>query len=109
MTGVRNISSAGRIEMNVIETPASVPSSAARGVTRRTNGPRKPPRMRTRLCSATQVSPASHALIGSPVCSLIGSITANTTMNMCPTPGPDGNAQTSRRPVRRARLYASQA
>ena len=32
MTGVMNISSAGRIEMKVIETPASVPSSAARGV-----------------------------------------------------------------------------
>ena len=32
ITGVMNISSAGRIEMKVIETPASVPSSAARGV-----------------------------------------------------------------------------
>ena len=32
ITGVRNISSAGRIEMKAIETPASVPSRAARGV-----------------------------------------------------------------------------
>ncbi len=32
MIGVMNISSAGRIEMNVTETPASVPRSAARGV-----------------------------------------------------------------------------
>ncbi len=32
ITGVMNISSAGRIEMKVTETPASVPSSAARGV-----------------------------------------------------------------------------
>ena len=32
MIGVMYISSAGRIEMNVIETPASVPSRAARGV-----------------------------------------------------------------------------
>ena len=32
ITGVMNISSAGFIEMKVIETPASVPSSAARGV-----------------------------------------------------------------------------
>ena len=32
ITGVMYISSAGRIEMKVIETPASVPSSAARGV-----------------------------------------------------------------------------
>jgi len=30
--GVMYISSAGRIEMKVTETPASVPSSAARGV-----------------------------------------------------------------------------
>ena len=35
MIGVVIISSAGRIEMNVTETPASVPSSAARGVMRR--------------------------------------------------------------------------
>ena len=33
ITGVRKISSAGRIEMKAIETPASVPSRAARGVT----------------------------------------------------------------------------
>ncbi len=32
ITGVMNISSAGRIEMKAIDTPASVPSSAARGV-----------------------------------------------------------------------------
>ncbi len=30
--GVMNISSAGRMEMKVIDTPASVPSRAARGV-----------------------------------------------------------------------------
>ena len=35
MIGVMYISSAGRIEMKVTETPASVPSSAARGVMRR--------------------------------------------------------------------------
>ena len=32
IAGVRKISSAGRIEMKAIETPASVPSNAARGV-----------------------------------------------------------------------------
>jgi hypothetical protein len=32
ITGVMNISSAGRIEMKVTDTPASVPSRAARGV-----------------------------------------------------------------------------
>jgi hypothetical protein len=36
MTGVMYISSAGRIEMKVMDTPASVPSSAARGVILRT-------------------------------------------------------------------------
>src|ERR1700680_4501621 len=35
ITGVVNMSSAGRMEMKVIETPASVPSRAARGVIRR--------------------------------------------------------------------------
>ena len=34
ITGVMNISKAGRIEMKATETPASVPSSAARGVMR---------------------------------------------------------------------------
>jgi hypothetical protein len=43
ITGVMNISSAGRIEMNAIDTPASVPSSAARGVILRTIGAQKPP------------------------------------------------------------------
>ena len=38
MTGVMYISSAGRIEMNAIDTPASVPSSAARGVILRGGG-----------------------------------------------------------------------
>jgi hypothetical protein len=32
MTGVMNISSAGRMEMKAIDTPASVPKRAARGV-----------------------------------------------------------------------------
>ena len=32
INGVMNICSAGAIEMNVMETPARVPSSAARGV-----------------------------------------------------------------------------
>ena len=41
MTGVRNISSAGRIEIKAIETPASVPRRAARGVIRRTIGATK--------------------------------------------------------------------
>jgi hypothetical protein len=35
MIGVMYISNAGRIEMNVTETPASVPRRAARGVMRR--------------------------------------------------------------------------
>ncbi len=35
ITGFMNISSAGRMEMKAMDTPARVPSSAARGVTRR--------------------------------------------------------------------------
>ncbi len=102
MTGVRYISSAGRIEMNAMETPASVPSSAARGVILRTYGATKPPAMSTKLWMNTHVSPASQPLTGSPVLSAIGSMITNTTTNMCGTLMPDGSAQTSLRPVRRA-------
>ncbi len=59
-----NISSAGRIEMNAIDTPASVPSSAARGVILRTIGATKPPAISTKLCTNTQTRPASQPLIG---------------------------------------------
>jgi len=82
MAGVRNICSAGRMEMNVIETPASVPSRAARGVTLRTHRPMKPPITSTKLWMNTQVRPASQALMGSPVLSLIGSMMTKTTINM---------------------------
>ena len=64
ITGVMNISSAGRIEMNAIDTPASVPSSAARGVILRTIGAMKPPAISTKLWMNTQTSPASQPLIG---------------------------------------------
>ncbi len=99
MTGVMNISCAGRIEMNAIDTPASVPSSAARGVTLRMNGPMKPPTISTKLWTNTQVSPASQPCIGSPVLIAIGSMITNVTTNMCGTLMPDGSAQTSVRPV----------
>ena len=94
-----NISSAGRIEMKVIETPASVPSSAARGVILRMNGATKPPIIRMKLWKNTQTRPASQPLIGSPVLSVIGSMITKVTMNMCGTLMPDGSAQTSLRPV----------
>ena len=99
MTGVMNISSAGRIEMNAIDTPASVPSSAARGVILRMIGAMKPPAISTKLWMNTQVRPASQPLIGSPVLSVIGSMMTNTTTNMCGTLMPDGSAHTSVRPV----------
>jgi hypothetical protein len=99
MIGVMNICAAGRIAMNVIDTPASVPSSAARGVTRRMNGAMKPPPIRTKLWMKTQVSPASHPWIGSPVLMEIGNMITNVTTNMCGTLIPDGSAQTSVRPV----------
>src|SRR5580704_4046625 len=99
ISGVWYISSAGRIEMNVIETPASVPSSAARGVMRRMYGAMNPPAMRMKLWKNTQTNPASQALIGSPVLTPIGSMITKVTMNMCGTLTPDGSAQTSSRPV----------
>ena len=88
--------------MNVMETPASVPSMAARGVMRRTHGAMKPPKMRIRLCRNTQASPASQAAMGSPVCAWIGPMMTNTTTNIWATPNPEGNAHTSLRPVRAA-------
>ena len=109
ITGVRYISCAGRIEMNAIDTPASVPSSAARGVMRRTNGAMKPPAISTKLCTNTHTRPASQPLTGSPVLIVIGSMITNTTTNMCGTLMPDGSAHTSVRPVRCARRYASHA
>ena len=109
ITGVMYISSAGRIEMNAIDTPASVPSSAARGVILRMNGATKPPAISTKLCTNTQVSPASQPLTGSPVLIAMGSMITNTTTNMCGTLIPDGNAHTSVRPVFFASRYASHA
>ena len=97
--GVMYISSAGRIEMKVTETPASVPSSAARGVILRMYGAMKPPIIRMKLWKNTQTRPADQPLIGSPVFSVIGSMITKVTMNMCGTLTPDGSAQTSLRPV----------
>ena len=99
ITGVMNISSAGRIEMKVIETPASVPSKAARGVILRTMGAMKPPIIRMKLWKNTQTRPASQPLIGSPVVNAIGSMITKVTMNICGTLMPEGMAQTSLRPV----------
>src|SRR5215472_11431904 len=101
--GVMNMSRAGRMEMNATETPASVPSNAARGVTLRMKGAMYPPAMSTKLWMNTQVSPASQPLTGSPVFDAMGSMMTNVTMNMCGTLMPEGSAQTSVRPVRTAR------
>ena len=109
MSGVSNTRRPGRIEMKVIEMPASEPSSAARGVIRRITGAMKPPAINTKLWTNTQVRPASHAWIGSFVLSRIGSMTTKVTTNICGTLVPDGSAQTSVRPVFWARRYASQA
>ena len=104
MIGVMNISSAGRIEMKAIDTPASVPSSAARGVIFRMIGATKPPIIRTKLWMKTHVRPASHPSIGFPVFAAIGSMITNVTTNMCGTLMPEGSAQTSVRPVALASL-----
>ena len=60
ITGVMYICNAGRIEMNVIDTPASVPSNAARGVILRTIGAMNPPIIRMKLWKNTQTRPASQ-------------------------------------------------
>ncbi len=104
ITGVMNISSAGRTEMKATETPARVPKSAARGVIRRMTGATKPPTISTKLWMNTQVRPASQPLTGSPVLIEIGSMMTNTTTNMWGTLMPEGSAQTSLRPVRSASL-----
>lgn len=76
------------MEMKVIEIPARVPSMAALGVYFRIVGPMKAPiRMITPIVNA-QASPASHASTGSLVLSRVGSMTTNTTRNMCGTLGP---------------------
>ena len=104
--GVMYISSAGRIEMKVTETPASVPSSAARGVILRMYGAINPPIIRIKLWKNTQTRPASQPLTGSFVFSVIGSMITKVTMNMCGTLTPDCSAQTSLRPVFCASLEA---
>ena len=63
-TATSNIWNAGRIEMNAIEMPASVPSIAARGVYLRIVGPTNAPiRTITPMMNA-QASPACQASIG---------------------------------------------
>ena len=94
-----NISSAGRIEMKVIEMPASAPSSAARGVILRIYGAMKPPIIRMKLWKNTQTRPADQPLSGSPVLIVIGSMITKVTTNICGTLTPEGSAQTSLRPV----------
>ena len=91
MTGVRNISRAGRMEMKVSETPPA-PSKAARGVILRMTGPTKPPIISTNLNEHPRQT-GFPPLIGSPVLSAIGSMMTNVTMNMCGTLMPDGSAQ----------------
>ena len=53
-----------------------------------------------------QARPDCHACIGSLVFRYTGSMTTNTTMNMCGTLGPYGNAVTS---VRFSRLASRRA
>ena len=100
ITGVMNISSAGRIEMKAIDTPASVPSSAARGVILRMIG-------RDEAADHQHEALDEHpGQAGLPAldrdrrsCSAIGSMITKVTTNMCGTLMPEGSAQTSVRPV----------
>ena len=59
----------------------------------------KPPIIRIKLWKNTQTRPAAQPFIGSPVFSVIGSMMTKVTMNICGTLTPEGNAQTSVRPV----------
>ena len=59
--GALHIWNAGRIEMNAIEMPASVPSIAARGVYRRIVGPMKAP---IRTIDADEEGPREPGLPG---------------------------------------------
>ena len=59
--GTSHISKAGRIAMNVIDMPASVPSIAARGVKRRMVGPTKAPISTITPMMKAQASPACQA------------------------------------------------
>ena len=63
-----HIWAAGRIEMNVIEMPASVPSIAARGVYLRMYGPTNAPISTMTPMMNAHARPASQAWIGSLVC-----------------------------------------
>ncbi len=96
--GVSHIWNAGRIEMNAIEMPASVPSIAARGVIARIAGPTNAPTSTMTPMMKHQARPACHAITGSLVFRYVGSMIRNTTMNMCGTLGPYGIAVTSLRP-----------
>ena len=60
-----HICAAGRMEMNVIEIPARVPSIAARGVRRRMCGPTNAPIITITPIMNAQASPASQARIAS--------------------------------------------
>ena len=97
-----HIWAAGRMEMNAIEMPASVPSSAACGVYLRMTGPMNAPSNTMTPMMNDQAIPAVQATSGLPVASAIGSMITKTTMNMCGTLGPYGIAQTSVRPSLRA-------
>ena len=72
-------------------------------------GAMKPPAMRMKLWKNTHTRPACQPFSGSPVLSEIGSMITKVTMNMCGTLMPDGRAQTSLRPVLRAKRYARKA
>ena len=94
-----HICAPGRIEMNVSEMPASVPSIAARGVQWRIVGPTKAPMRMMMPMMKAHASPAVQAAIGSLVARYVGSMITSVTMNMCGTLGPYGIAVTSSRPL----------
>ena len=65
--GVSHIWKAGRRAMNVMDTPARVPSMAARGVYLRMVGPMKAPSSTMMPMISAQMSPSFQARMASPV------------------------------------------
>jgi hypothetical protein len=100
---------AGRNEMNAIEMPARVPNIAARGVLARIHGPTNAPSSTMTPMMKLHASPACQASVASLVFRYTGSITRNTTMNICGTLGPYGSAVTSLRPSLFESWYAMYA
>ena len=99
--------SIGRNAIKRIEIPATDPSNAARGTTRRAQSPAKASPSFARPMAIVAAIPTFHASAGSPVAIITGPSTPKTIANNVGVSMPNGIAVTSSRPVRRMSLTAS--